>query len=306
VDEQRIVPVWEESKQTRLGQGLYQSHRLRPDAIAQTATAVGAFVTAARGRDSTSVRIIATSAARDAVNAQELTNAIEQTAGLNVEILSGEQEADLVFKGVTTDPSLARVPLLLLDVGGASTEFVLGHGEHQHFRASFPLGSVRLMEKLPHSDPPKPEELAATRLWLKQFLREEVQIKLERAMKREIADTLANQKGARGSESKPSKVLLLIGTGGTATILGRMEAQLEAYDRTRIEATRLTAARVRRHVERLWSLPLGQRKQIIGLPGNRADVILPGAAIYEMIMEEFDFSELRLSTRGLRFAAVIG
>ena len=85
-----------------------------------------------------------------------------------------------------------------------------------------------------------------------------------------------------------------------------MEAKLEAFDRARIEAARLSAARVAWRLEQLWSLSLEERKKIIGLPKNRADVILMGVAIYQAVMEEFGFRELRVSTRGLRFAAVMG
>jgi exopolyphosphatase/guanosine-5'-triphosphate,3'-diphosphate pyrophosphatase len=84
-----------------------------------------------------------------------------------------------------------------------------------------------------------------------------------------------------------------------------MEAGLDTFDRARIEATRLSAARLSWHFERLWSLPLEQRKAILGLPKNRADVILMGVAVYHTVMEEFRFPELRLSTRGLRFAALM-
>ena len=97
----------------------------------------------------------------------------------------------------------------------------------------------------------------------------------------------------------------LVGVGGTATILGCMEAKLGAFDRVHIEATRLSAERVSWHLERLWSLPLEARKETIGLPRNRADIILMGVAIYQAVMEEFGFRELRISTRGLRFAAVM-
>ena len=96
-----------------------------------------------------------------------------------------------------------------------------------------------------------------------------------------------------------------MGVGGAATILACMEAKLETFDRARIEATRLSAARVTWHLERLWSLPLEERKKTIGLPRNRADLILMGVAVYQAVMEEFGFPELRVSTRGLRFAAVM-
>jgi exopolyphosphatase/guanosine-5'-triphosphate,3'-diphosphate pyrophosphatase len=99
--------------------------------------------------------------------------------------------------------------------------------------------------------------------------------------------------------------LTLVGTGGTTSILARMEASLEDYDRNLIEATRLSLERMHWHVDLLWKLRLDQRKRIVGLPKNRADVILMGAVIFEAIMETFGFSELRISTRGLRFAAVL-
>jgi len=293
VDGHGVRPLVEESKQTRLGRGFYQTRHLQPEAIAQTARAVGKFAETARERQAASIRVIATSAVRDAVNPEELTSAIEQASGLKVEIISGEQEADWVFQGVTTDPQLARVPLLLLDVGGGSTEFILGRGGHKHFRQSFPLGTVRLMEQFPVSDPPMETEFAACCDWVKGFLQKEVQPELEPAMKWEI------------SESPGDAILQLVGTGGTTSILARMEAELESYDRSRIEATRLSLTRVRWHTKRLWSLPLEERKLLIGLPKNRADVILMGTVIYQIIMEIFGFKELRVSTRGLRFAVVL-
>jgi exopolyphosphatase/guanosine-5'-triphosphate,3'-diphosphate pyrophosphatase len=286
-----VRPVWEDSKQTRLGSGFYETHRLQPEPIAKTARAVAQFAGLAREVKATSIRVIATSAARDAVNPAELLSAIEAACGLKVEIISGEQEAEWAFHGVTTDPGLARQPLLLLDVGGGSTEFILGQGEHKHFRHSFPLGTVRLMEKIPHGDPPSPKELAACREWLRTFFAKEVQPKLEPAILRETG-------------RDPAEVQL-VGTGGTASILARMEAGLEDYDRERIEAARLSRERLRRRVEQLWGLPLIERQQIAGLPPKRADVILTGVAIYEAVMEQFDFRELRVSTRGLRFAAVM-
>src|SRR4029077_12080046 len=180
---------------------------------------------------------------------------------------------------------------LLLDVGGGSTEFILGQGEHKHFRHSFPLGSVRLMEKIPLSDPPQPEQLAACRKWLKEFLIAEVRPRLEPPMH-------------WGTEAYEGRTRL-VGTGGTASILARMEAGLEEFDREQIEATRLSRERTGWHLHRLWSLPLVQRQQIVGLPKKRADVILTGVAIYEAVMDHFGFPELRVSTRGLRFAAVM-
>ncbi len=289
---EQVHPACEQSKQTRLGKGFYETHRLQPDPISATARAVGEFTAIAREYNAESIRVIATSAARDATNSGDLVSAIEQASGLKLEIISGDQEAEWAFHGATTNPELARHPLLLLDVGGGSTEFIVGQGEHKHFRHSFPLGTVRLMEKILHGDPPKPEELEQCREWLRDFHALEIKPKLVSALKWETKLHAGDR-------------IQLVGTGGTATILARMEARMDDFDRERIEATRLSAERVRWHTERLWNLSLAEREKITGLPKNRADVILTGVVIYESVMEQFGFPEMRVSTRGLRFAAVM-
>jgi len=282
-----VQPVLEESRQTRLGKGFYATHRLQPESIAHTAAAVWEFAEIARERNSHSIRIIATSAARDAVNPTDLTNAIEHASGLKTEIISGAREAEWAFQGVTTDAELATHPLLLLDVGGGSTEFILGHGAKKHFAHSFPLGTVRLMEKFPHGDPPMRGEFTTCRDWLKNFLHHEVRPQLEPALKNEAGE------------------IQLVGTGGTTSILARIEKKLDRFDREKIERTVLSFEQVVAQRKNLWKLPLAERKEIPGLPKLRADVILTGVLIYEAVMEEFSFKELHVSTRGLRFAAVM-
>jgi len=284
-----VAPIHEESKQTRLGKNFYDTHHLQPEAVAKTAEAVWEFAEIAREREAESIRVIATSAARDAVNKDDLISTIERAANLKVEIISGEQEAEWAFQGVTVNSDLGKSPLLLLDVGGGSTEFILGLGNEKHFAESFQIGTVRLMEKIPHSDPPTAEEFSKCRDWLKNFLQTEVRPKLQPALERE----------------KKSGVVQLAGTGGTATLLAKMELKLERYDRGKIEAIHLQLKQIQSHRKKLWKLPLTQRKEIPGLPKSRADVILTGILIYESIMEEFGFNELRVSTRGLRFAALM-
>ncbi|HTA95681.1 MAG TPA: Ppx/GppA phosphatase family protein [Verrucomicrobiae bacterium] len=282
-----VQPVLEDSRQTRLGKGFYETHRLQPETIAHTAEAVWEFAEIARERNSHSIRVIATSAARDAINPTDLTNAIERASGLKTEIISGAREAEWAFQGVATDLELAKTPLLLLDVGGGSTEFILGHGVKKSFAHSFPLGTVRLMEKFSHSDPPTRGEFTKCRDWLKQFLQNEVRPQLEPALKNETSE------------------IQLVGTGGTTSILARIEKKLDRHDREKIESTILSFEQVVAHRKNLWRLPLAERKEIPGLPKLRADVILTGVLIYEVVMEEFDFKQLRVSTRGLRFAAVM-
>ena len=294
VSGREVRPVHEESRQTRLGKGFYATHRLQPEAVAHTAAVVWEFAQIAREKNADSIRVIATSAARDAVNPGDLTSAIERASDLKVEIISGEQEAEWAFQGVTHRPrNWPDSALLLLDVGGGSTEFILGQGAHKHFAQSFPLGTVRLLEKFPHSDPPTRGEFNACRDWIKNFLQNEVRPKLEPALRRET------KPGSATGE------IQLVGTGGTTSILARMEKKLDRFDRERIESTILSREQVTAHRKHLWSLPLAGRKEIPGLPKLRADVILTGVVIYEVVMEEFDFKQLRVSTRGLRFAAVM-
>ena len=282
-----VCPAHEESRQTRLGKGFYETQRLQPEPIARTAEAVGLFAEIARDKGADSIRVIATSAARDAVNPADLTIAIERASGLKADIITGAREADWAFKGVATNPELARHPLLLLDVGGGSTEFILGHGQEKTFAHSFPLGTVRLLEKFPHSDPPSTSEFKACHDWVTQFLLREVRPQLAPAMKQE------------------KDAVCLVGTGGTTSILARIERKLDRFDRNKIESTVLSRDRVAAHRKHLWELPLELRKEVPGLPKLRADVILTGVLIYEAVMEVFGFSELCVSTRGLRFAAVM-
>ena len=245
----------------------------------------------ARRHSAISIKLIATSAAREAKNVDDLTAAVKAASGISIQIISGEQEADWVFKGVTTDPILARLPLLILDVGGGSTEFILGHAHKKHFSASFPLGTVRLLERFPHSELPTSTQFQTCRQAIRLFLQEEVRPRLDAPLNREI--------------DGPVREIQLAATGGTASILARMELMIDSYDRAKIEGVQIPAHRLRWHAEHLWQLPIAQRKQIRGLPPDRADVILTGVLIYDAIMAEFRFPQLRVSTRGLRFAAVL-
>ena len=204
-----LVPITETSKQTRLGRWILRvTRRLQSSAIAATSEAVKSFFDEAQKLGAASTRLIATSAARDALNAG-LVDAITQSCGLKVEIISGQKEADWVFRGVTSDPKLATLPVLILDVGGGSTEFIVGENAVPQFRNSYSLGTVRLLEHLHPGDPPGLRALMACRVWLRDFLKAQVFPVLRPALtgcKREVK---------------------LVGTGGTATLLPRIQAGLK-------------------------------------------------------------------------------
>ncbi|MCU0789037.1 MAG: Ppx/GppA family phosphatase [Verrucomicrobia bacterium] len=285
-----IVPLLETSEQTRLGRGFYATHLLQPEAMKLTASVVAQFARQARELGACEIRPFATSAARDALNADHLVSAIRAGSGLELSIISGETEAEWAFCGASSTPALDGKLFLLLDVGGGSTEFILGQGGHSRFSRSFALGTVRTLETLTHSDPPTPAELARHRDWAGRFLRENVRPHLEPAMAREQVES--------------GDPVLLAATGGTVSILAALELGLTTFDRERMESVVLTDQRVSGWVETLWSLPLVQRRQLPGLPPSRADVMLAGSVIFESVMRQFGFKELRVSTRGLRFAAL--
>ncbi len=282
-----VRPLHEESEQTRLGRGFYETRELQPDAIHDTGVAVARFAALSAEWKPSTLRVIATSAARDAQNQEALLESVRRIAGLRVEVISGDQEAEWVYQGVTSDPALKGQRLLILDVGGGSTEFILGEGDHTQFRESFPLGSVRLMEQLQPGDPPPPSDLARCRSTLAEFIRSRVVPGVGLAVR---------------STGGPCQ---LIGTGGASTIMGRIVYQLENFERSQLEGATLSLSQVKALVERLWSVPLVERKRIVGLPKKRADVILTGSAIYEGVMEQLGFAEVRISTRGLRFGGVL-
>jgi exopolyphosphatase/guanosine-5'-triphosphate,3'-diphosphate pyrophosphatase len=204
-----------------------------------------------------------------------------------LEVISGEDEARLAFLGAGTQPGLETLPMLLLDTGGGSTEFIVGRAGQSHFHASFPLGAVRLAEQQPVGDPPAAAELARCRDKIRGLLESQVAPRLRPALARETGD------------------LALVASGGTASVLAMMELGLREFDRARIEAVRLPDANVRAWVERLWTLPLARRRELPGLPPERADIILFGVAIFEAIQEVFGLNSLRVSTRGLRFGALL-
>lgn len=282
-----VQPVLERSIQTRLGRGLAATGRLDPAAVAETVRVIARLHAEARQLGAQVVRVAATSAAREASNTGDLRAAVRAATGLEVVVLSGEQEARWGFAGVTTDPALQDQSILLLDVGGGSTEFALGRAGDLRFHASHPLGAVRWLERLHPSDPPRPSELERGR--------------------RELADTVsalvvpALRPHLAGVRPKP---LQLVGTGGTASVLAAMALALVEFDRAAIDGRVLRAAEVTARLEQLWSLPLARRRTLPGLPPERADVMLTGTLIYEGVMAVLGFESLRITTRGLRYAAL--
>lgn len=283
-----VDPLLETGSQTRLGEGFFQSRRLQPAAIERTAHAVAAFIADSRRFNPARLRVIATAAAREALNQAEFLDTVRAVAQTEVEIIPGPVEADLAFRGVCTFPDLAAASLLVADVGGGSTELILGTAGHRRLAHSFPLGAVRLMEDLRITADPDPSDLPRCRAHLDAWIEQHV-----------LPAMGPSWPGPEGVHP------VFVGVGGTASVLACMTLALADYDRARIDATRLERTRLEEWTERLWALPLADRRRIPGLPPERADVILTGAAIYEALLRAFDLPAVRPSTRGLRFAALL-
>ena len=281
-----VKPLCEESEQTRLGKGLYETHQLGSDAIHATAYFTAKFADIARDQHAVNIRVIATSAARDAVNQAELLQAVADRAGLQVEVISGAQEAELAFQGVTSDAALDDQRLCLLEVGGGSAQFIVGENRRKEFAQSFKLGGVRLMELFPISVPPQAEELRRCRAWLGEFIAREIQPSL--------APLLEPAHGR----------ITFIGVGSAAKSLMRLETRLNSEQRKRLKAEGIPLATVTGWTQEMWDMSLSERKRLVGLAKKRADIIPFGAAIFEAVMQAFGFSHLRVSKRGIRHGAV--
>jgi exopolyphosphatase / guanosine-5'-triphosphate,3'-diphosphate pyrophosphatase len=267
---------------TRLGAAVSRTHRLDDDAIDRTLAAIEGYKLVISGKGDPPVHVVATSAARDAVNREVLFDAVEQRLGVRPELLSGEAEARLSFLGAVADLDPASGPFLVVDVGGGSTELALGTTEPSHV-CSLEVGAVRLTESELHHDPPLPEELTnAIGLAHDAF---------DEAMRAEIPD--AETAGT------------LVGVGGTITTLAAIEIGLAVYDRERTHHFRLAREAVEDVFRTLATETLAARKANPGLQPERADVIVGGCCIVVALMRRLHARELLVCDADLLDALVM-
>ncbi len=264
VDNGIVTPVFAAAATTRLGEGVSRTHRLSSPAIRRTIEVIGKYVEEARRQGATTVVALATSAARSAANVEEFLEACP----LPVKVISGEEEAELIFRGVSSDPVWAGERLLVMDVGGGSAEWILGQNGKVERLQSLPLGVVRLLERFGDDD------FAG----LSAFLR----LELKRALEPFRAGSWR-----------------MIGTGGTIVTLA-------AIARLPVDHARLTQEEIRSLVTHLNALPLAERKRVPGLPPERADIIVQGGALFLFAMEALGAEELTVSVRALRHGALLG
>jgi len=282
VDGKVVTPLLHEGEQTRLGRDVFDTGRLQPEAISDTARVVAAFAERASRQGTASVRVLATSAAREAVNGDELVAAIDEV-GLELEIISGEREAELVLRGVRSLPEFATGLLAIIDVGGGSTELLVADDQALRLQHSFDLGTVRWLERFSPNDLPAAEERAKLTQALDEFLDEQLTPRI-------------------GDVPLPST---LVGAGGTPVFLSRILKERDDLSAEEIESMRLSLSEVQVLTDRLWQMSLADRCELHGLPADRADVILIGASIYDAVMMRCGFNELRPTLRGVRYGALL-
>jgi exopolyphosphatase/guanosine-5'-triphosphate,3'-diphosphate pyrophosphatase len=257
IGDQRQVLV-RESRMVRLGQGVDTSGMLTEEALARTFAAIDEYAALIAQHDVARVRFCATSATRDAGNAQVFVDGVRERLGVEPEVLSGEEEATLAFEGTVghlREPVPA--PILVVDIGGGSTELVLGT-EAPDAAVSIDIGSVRLHERHLHDDPPTPEQVVAC-----------------------LADIDAHL----GACPVPlSEARSVVGTSGTIKTLAAGMLDLPYYDRDVIDGARLGSDETRAYVDRLVAMTVAERRAIPSMHPGRAVVIGAGGLIWSRVL----------------------
>ncbi|HEX6516503.1 MAG TPA: Ppx/GppA phosphatase family protein [Nocardioidaceae bacterium] len=254
-----------EMRMVRLGQDVDRTGRLADEALARTFAAVEEYAATVESHHVDAVRFCATSATRDASNAEDFTEGVKARLGVAPEVLTGAEEARLSYQGATRSLRDLPTPYLVLDIGGGSTELILGDpasgADHVAAAHSLDIGSVRMTERHLRSDPPTAEEVRAAT--------EEVDAAL---------DTL----GEHGVEVATARTL--VGVAGTVTTVAAMVLDLPSYQRERIHHARLPLSGVDAATARLLEMTVPQRRALPFMHPGRADVIGAGALILDRVL----------------------
>jgi exopolyphosphatase/guanosine-5'-triphosphate,3'-diphosphate pyrophosphatase len=273
-----LTDLSREMRIVRLGEGVDRTGRLSAAALDRTMTALREYAGLIAEAKVETIRMVATSATRDAENSQEFTDRVVGVLGVPPEVISGDEEARLSFTGATRE--LAGTPLaaegsgppyLVTDIGGGSTEFILGDAEGVDSERSVNIGCVRMTERHLHGDPP---------------------------LEQEVADTVADIDAALALAAATvpvGKASTLVGLAGSVTTVAGIALGLDHYDSDRIHHARVSAARVHEIAAELLAMTRAERAAIPVMHPGRVDVIGAGALILDRIMTRFGFAEVLVS-----------
>lgn len=268
----RVDEIERRTEVTRLGEGVDSAGELNAGAMARVFETVGSYRELIDAHEAGTVVGVATSAVRDASNGEAFRRELAERFGVETRTISGDEEARLSFLGATSGRPPGGDPLLVLDIGGGSTEFVVGvPGSDPTFHVSTSAGSVRQTERHLTDDPPGDAQLSA--------VAGEVAAIIEAEVPREVR---------RSAEAG-------IAVAGTPTSLAAVDQRLEEYDPERVHGYRLDRYAVEEILAHLAEIPLAERREIIGLPPGRAPTIVAGALILSEAMAAFDFDWIEIS-----------
>jgi exopolyphosphatase/guanosine-5'-triphosphate,3'-diphosphate pyrophosphatase len=269
----------ERSISTRLAEHLIDTCELRPEAMTRTLQALRELRAEAAGLGVEIFRAVATSAVRDSRNRREFLKAARDVLGFPVRLLSGTEEAETIFAGVTADAFWRGKDILILDIGGGSAEWVQGRHGRLERRLSLPLGAVRLRERFLHHYPVDSDTADL----------------LVSTVREQLRHPLAHY------ELGPRR---LIGTGGTATCLAAIQKVMPDFDPRRIDHSSFTLEQIRALMRSFTGRSLAALRAIPGLPAKRADLIIPGTAVLLATMELLGARRVSISVRGLRYGVL--
>ena len=272
----QVTDVARRMEIVRLGQGVDSTGRLAPEALARTAAVLRDYAEIIAVSGAHAIRMVATSATRDAANAEEFTRRVAEVLGVVPEVLTGAEEARLSFTGATAELAADADGSLFLvaDIGGGSTEFVLGPAGSANsipYALSVNIGCVRMTERHLHGDPPTSEQVAAATADIDAAL-----------------DTVSAAVPVREAGT-------LIGLAGSVTTVAGIAMGLPAYDADRIHHARVSAADVHEVTRSLLAQTRAARAAIGVMHPGRVDVIGGGALVLDRIMERFGFTEVLVS-----------
>lgn len=266
----------EEQTIARLGEGLLPSRLLQDVPRCRTLEVLKRFAETALRFNPLHVAAVATSAVREAGNREEFVAAALRESGLSIRVIDGNEEARLTLLGVRHGLCLGSRRVLVMDIGGGSTEFILATGEAIEAMVSTGLGVVKLTEAYLKSDPPTANELEA--------------------VERVVADRVSRLR----AELPDLDSVALIGTAGTPTTLAAMDLGLTVYSAARVNSHRLSMVRTRQLFHALATKPVAERRETPALEPGRADVIVAGTALLLTVMVILAYDEFTVSDSGLR------
>jgi exopolyphosphatase / guanosine-5'-triphosphate,3'-diphosphate pyrophosphatase len=280
VQDGHVREITRRTEITRLGEGVDRSGHLLDSAIERVLSVCAEYRQEIDRHDVERAVAVLTSAVRDAENGPQLERALRERFGFDARTISGDREAQLTYIGATSARSYDS-PLLVLDIGGGSTELVVGSGRSVAFHVSTQAGSVRHTERELTSDPPSDIELARCA--------DEIRTEIERAVPGEVRRSVVDG----------------VAVAGTPTSLAAIELGLDPYDPERVDGHRLTRLSCQRMLAQLAALPLEQRREVRGLHPERAPTIVAGTIILIETMKAFALESMEVSEHDILHGAAL-